>query len=238
MAGLIAMISVFIVVSIEMIFSTMNGGAMGCHSGPGGVYDPLSPSPPLSEARLRDSDAGISIIITHGDTGGGGGLGEVVSGGQGIRMSTPRHRRSSSIGTQLQKIEGPLDSTDFEGVLSSSSEDLRLQDTDQLLRTDEDDIHSKYSSDSEDSEANATPGGSRTPNGRTRPRSDSGHRHIHGAGTRLTESQQQQKNLMQVVLLEAGILFHSVFIGMLCLPSLFKTLVLIPWGLIPVVESD
>lgn len=31
---------------------------------------------------------------------------------------------------------------------------------------------------------------------------------------RLTDAQQQQKNLLQVVLLEAGILFHSVFIGM------------------------
>lgn len=31
---------------------------------------------------------------------------------------------------------------------------------------------------------------------------------------RLTDAQQQQKNLLQVMLLEAGILFHSVFIGM------------------------
>jgi len=30
----------------------------------------------------------------------------------------------------------------------------------------------------------------------------------------LTEAQQQQKNLLQVMLLEAGILFHSIFIGM------------------------
>ncbi|KAF8424510.1 Zinc/iron permease [Tirmania nivea] len=31
---------------------------------------------------------------------------------------------------------------------------------------------------------------------------------------KLTDAQQQQKNLLQVVLLEAGILFHSIFIGM------------------------
>ncbi|PWW78825.1 Zinc/iron permease [Tuber magnatum] len=147
MAGLIAMVAVFVVVAIEMIFSSMNGGAMGgCHSGPGGTYDPLAPPPPLAEER-RGTEEHEEI---------GAALPGSVTGGQGIMMSTrPRHRRSTSIGTQLQKIEKT-------GAHSNSS---------------------------------------------------SRHRH-NNIGSRLTEAQLQQKNLLQVMLLEAGILFHSVFIGM------------------------
>ncbi|KAF8246856.1 Zinc/iron permease [Wilcoxina mikolae CBS 423.85] len=44
--------------------------------------------------------------------------------------------------------------------------------------------------------------------------SDAGESTTQHADGRLTEEQQQKKNLLQVMLLEAGILFHSVFIGM------------------------
>ena len=40
------------------------------------------------------------------------------------------------------------------------------------------------------------------------------HGHSDGGMSDLTDLQQQKKNLLQVALLEAGILFHSVFIGM------------------------
>ncbi|CAZ84476.1 unnamed protein product [Tuber melanosporum] len=110
MAGLIAMVAVFVVVSVEMIFS-------------------------------------------------------------------PRHRRSASIGTQLQRIERARARVDLDAMPSSSAEDLSA-DTDQLLRDDD------------------------------------GRHNIGNIGGRLTEAQLQQKNLLQVMLLEAGILFHSVFIGM------------------------
>lgn len=41
-----------------------------------------------------------------------------------------------------------------------------------------------------------------------------GHIHHHPSTSKLSEHQQQQKMLLQCMLLEAGILFHSVFIGM------------------------
>ncbi|PUU82535.1 Zinc/iron permease [Tuber borchii] len=137
MAGLIAMVAVFVVVTIEMIFSSMNG------------------------------------------------QGTMV-------LARPRHRRSTSIGTQLQRIEKARARADPDAVLSPSTEDLSV-DTDQLLR-DDDGGYNKALSDSESN-------------------SSSRYR-LNNTGSRLTESQLQQKNLLQVMLLEAGILFHSVFIGM------------------------
>jgi len=212
MAGLIAMVAVFVVVAIEMIFSSMNGGAMGgCHSGPGGIYDPLAPSPPLAEER-RDTGEHEEI---------GTGLPGAVMGGQGIMMLTrPRHRRSTSIGTQLQRIEKARARADPDAFLSSSTEDLSA-DTDQLLR-DDDGGYDKALSDSEIEDGGNHEPETRTVNMRARSQSNSSSRHNHNnTGSRLTEAQLQQKNLLQVMLLEAGILFHSVFIGMI-IPILYS----------------
>ncbi|RPA96193.1 Zinc/iron permease [Choiromyces venosus 120613-1] len=202
MAGLIAMVAVFVVVSIEMIFSSMNGGAMGgCHSGPGGIYDPLAPSPPQVEER-----SGAEEEI-------GTGLSGTVTGGQGTMMSTrPRHQRSTSIGIQLQKIEKARAHADLDAIPSSSTEDLSA-DTDQLLRND-DGVYDEALSDTEDEDRGNHEPDTRAVNRRARSQSNASSRHKHNIGSRLTEAQQQQKNLLQVMLLEAGILFHSVFIGM------------------------
>ncbi|CUS12170.1 unnamed protein product [Tuber aestivum] len=205
MAGLIAMVAVFVVVVIEMIFSSMNGGAMGgCHSGPGGIYDPLALSPPLAEDR-RGTEEQEEI---------GAVLPESVTGGQGTMMSMrPRHRRSTSIGIQLQKIEQTRAHVDLDAIPSSSTEDLSA-DTDQLLR-DDDGVYDKALSDTEVEDGENYEPETRTVNRRARSQSNSSSSHRHNnIGSRLTEAQLQQKNLLQVMLLEAGILFHSVFIGM------------------------
>jgi len=207
MAGLIAMVAVFVVVVIEMIFSSMNGGAMGgCHSGPGGIYDPLAQSPPLAEERRGTGE--------HEEIGTG--LPGAVVGGQSIMMLTrARHRRSASIGTQLQRIEEARARADPDAVLSPSTEDLSA-DTDQLLR-DDDGGYDKALSDSEVEDGGNHEPETRTVNMRARAQSNSSSRHSYNninTGSRLTEAQLQQKNLLQVMLLEAGILFHSVFIGM------------------------
>ena len=130
MAGLIAMTAVFFVVIVEMIFSSLNGSAVGgCHGG----YDPLAPmNTPASSSR--------------------------------------RHSRSGSIGHQLQQLETPAAA--------------RPQDYDS------------------DSDAEETQPLEQKPEEAVSP------------PHRLNEAQQQQKALLQVLLLEAGILFHSVFIGM------------------------
>lgn len=186
MAGLIAMISVFVVVTIEMTFSTMNGGAMGCHSAAPGVFDPLTPTPGHS----RTNSTSIPMIREEGPDG------DV----RRIIPSRPRHRRSASIGTQLQKIERESMDMDLIQPMSGSSE------------VDE----AESESDGEDQETRALTGGNGVVRNGGRARSASGgsmHRPMQRVGSRLTPEQQQQKNLLQVMLLEAGILFHSVFIG-------------------------
>ena len=139
MPGLIAMLSVFFVVTIEMIFASMNGGSLGgCHSADS-TYSPLNPP---------------STLPTR-----------------------PRHRRtrSGSIGHQLSQFSRPAE--------SSTSPD-----------------------DDSDSDATETEGLT-TQKPVLREIEDT---HSH----RLTPDQQSQKSLLQVLLLEAGILFHSIFIGM------------------------
>jgi zinc transporter 1/2/3 len=203
MAGLIAMISVFVVVSIEMFFSTMNGGAMGgCH---GGVdYESIAPGSPS----LRPVSSGGA----SGAAGVAGGFNPVFAQGfpQGRRASVAslvvmggsprtsgagirppnRHRRSGSIGHQLTRIER---GGSYKDAPSSSSSDNDHSD------------HSDH--DEEDDGATEL----QSLNTQPRKRSISTARERRG---RLTEEQQQKKNLLQVMLLEAGILFHSVFIGM------------------------
>ncbi|KAL7269885.1 hypothetical protein RUND412_007428 [Rhizina undulata] len=205
MAGLIAMASVFLVVTIEMVFSTMNGGAMSCHSIPGGAYDPLTPNATNFGHRRGNSSASM-----------------VSFGGRGERntvLGKTRHRRSGSIGNQLQKIERDSgmgrDSLDLELEISAagssdSAERERRKVADEESSESEDD----YGPEAETRNLNGRPSvGNRTRsmNSEGRMRSELAHRN--GSG-RLTEQQQQQKNLLQVLLLEAGILFHSVFIGM------------------------
>lgn len=89
--------------------------------------------------------------------------------------------------------------------------------------------YDKAESDSEsesdggvEEETRALNGGSGS--GRPRSYSRGSQRRVMRTGSRLTEEQQKQKELLQVMLLEAGILFHSVFIGISHLYSLFGPL--------------
>ncbi|KAI5786631.1 Zinc/iron permease, partial [Pyronema domesticum] len=107
-----------------------------------------------------------------------------------IEMPPNRHRRSGSIGHQLTRIER---GGSYKDAPSSSSSD---------------NDHSDHS-DHDDEDDGATE--LQSLNTQPRKRSLSTARERRG---RLTEEQQQKKNLLQVMLLEAGILFHSVFIGM------------------------
>ncbi|KAI5810669.1 Zinc/iron permease [Pyronema omphalodes] len=205
MAGLIAMMSVFIVVSIEMFFSTMNGGAMGgCH---GGVdYESIAPgSPNLRPVSSGGSAAagmagGFNPVFNQGfPQGRRASVASLVMGGSprtsaaGIRPPN-RHRRSGSIGHQLTRIErggGGGGGGGYKDTPSSSSSD-----------------HSDHSDHDEDYD-----GATELASLNTQPRKHSINNPRERRG-RLTEEQQQKKNLLQVMLLEAGILFHSVFIGM------------------------
>lgn len=195
MAGLIAMIAVFLVVTIEMTFSTMNGGSMGgCHSGPGlPGYDPVAPGTATTPA----SAGMIPTILEEAPDG-------TV---RGVRP-TPRHRRSASIGTELQKIE--------RGGMGMATEENEVWDKSESEDSEDDDSGDSPETRALNSHANGGRRRSGGGGGGGRPRSwseSSQRRAGRAGGSRLTEDQQQQKQLLQVMLLEAGILFHSVFIG-------------------------
>lgn len=173
----------------------------GCH---GGVdYESIAPgSPslrPVSSGGASGAGAagGFNPVFAQGFPQGrrASVASLVVMGGSprtsgaGIRPPN-RHRRSGSIGHQLTRIER---GGSYKDAPSSSSSD---------------NDHSDHS-DHDDEDDGATE--LQSLNTQPRKRSLSTARERRG---RLTEEQQQKKNLLQVMLLEAGILFHSVFIGM------------------------
>jgi len=189
MAGLIAMISVFLVVVVEMFFSIMNGGSMGgCHGGHG--YESLenAASPSLGRQRTSSnaSETGLADFTSRGG------------------ISRPIHRRSGSIGRQLQQIEL---SEGQEGSIGVSSDSLAGgHDAGVYPRSDD--------SDSEEDSAIELRTLNPPPKRPIRSPRSSREGMTSGNGSILTEEQQQKKNMLQLLLLEAGILFHSVFIGM------------------------
>jgi zinc transporter 1/2/3 len=188
MTGLISMVAVFFVVVIEMIFSTMNGGSIGgCHGDPGGMYGNLAPGSPALGHGPRSSTSSVSSLVFQAQEDGG-------MAANGILRSTHR-RRSASIGHQLRKI----DNEDGFEVAGSPSSDRANEEP---KRNNEDSAHS----DDEDMEL-------RNLNGRKRSLNQARMQMAAGGSMRLSDEQLQQKNLLQVMLLEAGILFHSVFIG-------------------------
>lgn len=207
MAGLIAMAAVFFVVVIEMIFSNMNGGPTGgCHSGDlnslatstgDDERDPASTNrPPVLHRRGNSTASIISLVGRNGGANGGG-----------RRNLAGHHRSNSTVLTSLTRDE------DFERerLISSSSTDHDSGSSSHCAVTEDDDTDI---TDTEDEGTRMKPISHSAPIRPATRRRGSSLSSLYRPLPRLTEAQQQQKNLLQVVLLEAGILFHSVFIGM------------------------
>ncbi|KAK8225906.1 Zinc/iron permease [Phyllosticta capitalensis] len=230
MAGLIAMVSVFVVVGIEMFFASrgaghvhtadydtlLDGGDAGevehdhhhHHHGQGGAEN--------GNARRRGS-LSFNRLKQQGSWGNGNGTSQrpatimlndhlpVETDGlvEGRSPRTPQsatgpaprspngydkeddtHRDSASLDLDL---EDPFTTTDSAGLLNGAPTHRRSRDSAR------------------------SPSPSAGPSG-----SQGGGAAATGAATggRLSPSQQQSKALLQCLLLEAGILFHSVFIGM------------------------
>lgn len=236
MAGLISMCAVFLVVTIEMAFSSMNGEALGgCHGGHSLGIGGNSERP------------GYQPIDGHGEDEMNGGMGGVEGRGLGrlngntmgnlgvneeeelnvldeiaSKRRGSRHRRSGSIAEGLRSLERENISLDLLSPhnLPTITSDISVIDSD----SDNDSVDNFILSNP------TTPSISRTrPIQPAHPPTGRRHGHIRtfssasgqsSSGSirplrrKLTDAQQQQKNLLQVVLLEAGILFHSVFIGM------------------------
>ncbi|KAI9876108.1 MAG: hypothetical protein M1830_007322 [Pleopsidium flavum] len=210
MAGLIAMTSVLIVVGIEMFFATRGAGHMH-----GSDYD-----------TLRDDDEGHSHRLTAN--------GHAKPSTQ--RRASLRPFSQGNFGANVQPNSTTLD--DMEG----SSDRLVAERSTPVPNDSPQTDHGDYNEENDDSdpdldldELDPSADAAGLING-DKPRKShehsisNNHSHYHrprsqnhhnshpeeagGSEPTLSSQQQQQKMLLQCLLLEAGILFHSVFIGM------------------------
>ncbi|KAI9798390.1 MAG: hypothetical protein M1825_005374 [Sarcosagium campestre] len=212
MAGLIAMVSVFVVVSIEMFFATRGAGHM--HSS---EYDTL----PNDEAGQKARH--LNGRVQHHE--------RLQS--QSLRPKHGTHEslrpfRQGIIGSNDEDRDIGLDDMHgaADGLIASASPitpNSPGASYNATKYTDQGHEDSDLDLEELDPEVDATGllnGTSRSANGHYhRPRSMSAQRSAAGMGaasasTPLSEMQEQKKMLLQCLLLEAGILFHSVFIGM------------------------
>ncbi|KAF2452699.1 Zinc/iron permease [Lineolata rhizophorae] len=226
MPGLIAMLAVLIVVGIEMFFATRGAGHIH-----GSEYDTLVVTPGagagedghITNGRPRASSFRSDTFKRFRQAPIGGDPDEQAAAGSGI----PSIALNSLPGSSENLVAGasPLlsmeagSSRSGRGGLGSSTE-LGAEDAAELAdRNSDSDLDSDLESDLELSEL--------APSRKARPRAldlaHGSHRHRpvpKAPATPGTASQQpltaaqQRKMLLQCLLLEAGILFHSVFIGM------------------------
>jgi hypothetical protein len=195
MAGFIAMTSVMVVVGIEMFFATRGAGHVH-----GSDYDTLPLDEGANDTRHKmNGGTGRPMKPFRQEYLGMGDANDINLGE--VNLSEPlMEGRTPSI---LTASPMPNNSHKFqEGVGEESDLDLDELDTaaSNLLN-----VRGRPSGrDSMDDSARHHT--SLTPN---RSNSDMG-----GSQAQLSEEQQQRKMLLQCLLLEAGILFHSVFIGM------------------------
>lgn len=209
MAGLIAMTSVLVVVGIEMFFATRGAGHMH-----GSEYDTLQ----------------------HDEEGHGH---KHVANGH-ARPAAPRRASLRPFSQGKLGVNGQPDDISMDN-LEGSSERLSPTGDESSPRMDQRDYQDQnYDSDGdldlEELDPSADAAGLMIGNGSQksskfsnpdrrdtyhRPRSQT-HNQLHpeeaeesqNPHSTLTTAQQEQKMLLQCLLLEAGILFHSVFIGM------------------------
>ena len=173
MAGLIAMVSVLVVVGIEMFFATRGAGHMH-----GSEYDTMPDEHGAEEQKhLSNGHARPSRP----------------------RTSSLRHFRQTDIGPDeedavaLRRMSGST-----ENLVSKPPHPRAAAPLHNTIPSED---HSDGASDLDLDELDPTSSGSTsTPSNQP--------------GAHLSTSQLQKKMLLQCLLLEAGILFHSVFIGM------------------------
>ncbi|EEH33614.1 hypothetical protein PAAG_04664 [Paracoccidioides lutzii Pb01] len=176
-AGLVAMVAVMIVVTIEMLFAIR--GAKHVH---GSEYDTL-----IDEVAPNHETGATSLI--NGDGRGGVQLGKIRDTHHSPPDSPPKSG-SPSHGLGVEEGNTPLLPKPQDG----DDGDLDLEELDP---------YPDSSSNYDDSRAHHY------------SNHNNRHQHHHHLSSQgVSASQNPQKQLLQCLLLEAGILFHSVFIGM------------------------
>lgn len=193
MAGLFAMVSMLVVVGIEMFFATK--GAAHSHASEFGAL-PTNDGQMTSLKRPRQRTRGNSFRPFDERTASG-----VIS------RATDGSRRGSVVISEVSSGGGDAQQHGSSNINSmtpssvaddSDASDLELEELDASSR-----VESGLLS------------GNRKRRLSDRSSAEQPNPHDHSSATHeLTEQQRQQKLLLQCLLLEAGILFHSVFIGM------------------------
>ncbi|KAL2004361.1 hypothetical protein VTN02DRAFT_2007 [Thermoascus thermophilus] len=186
MAGLVAMLAVFVVVTVEMLFAMKGAGHVH-----GSEYDNL----------ILNAEGGSMDEDRHRE-GEYSQLGE-QGGPNTIRLGNMRdigHLRTKShdMGASSENLINGSGTGSAESPDENKDDDLDLEELDPYT------------------DRETYPSAGRQEHPPSRPR---GRRRSHGHGEhRRTKSdvllQNPQKQLLQCLLLEAGILFHSIFIGM------------------------
>ena len=177
MAGLIAMTSVFFVVSIEMFFAIKGAGHMH-----GSDFDMLH----AEDDEVRPS----------------------------LRGGNRKVNRSNSYGMRMEPILVPADDPEASDKNTLHSESSKRYHDDDLAENNEEDKNSDSESDLDfDLEIPSMPDTPATPSAPLNPNRRPLHDRHHSAHMD-ANPQNPQKQLLQCLLLEAGILFHSIFIGM------------------------
>ncbi|KAL2004108.1 hypothetical protein VTN02DRAFT_328 [Thermoascus thermophilus] len=242
MPGAIALAAVFLVTVIEMVFSPGQHAcaarpvAMSSSSMPGGDVPAQGRADRTGAAALfrRQSD-GRPAEALHEDSNGESGPNQASpSDGKSpshrlplgvLRRLGPLRGRKTSVGRELQRMgeeDKRLDRIEEEALqISTRRSDNKdiissKKEKDSLANDDADD-HVDDGQTHDDSIKNVT-----GDNDRNNHEHHHHHHHHHSHDCDgdsielqpLTPEQKRQKSLMQCMLLEMGILFHSVFIGM------------------------
>ncbi|KZF26060.1 Zinc/iron permease [Xylona heveae TC161] len=219
MPGFIAMISVLLVVGIEMFFATRGAGHVH-----GDEYDSLPPGQTREELAYKLSNgistpteyhhANINVYreadLENGEPGEAVVLEDMSSSSPPRSQPKPaKHRKSSSSGGQYYTDDPEDDGNDEEDGEDGEDSDLDIRELDPLAGETGHTGHQglgrgnggqlNYSNYGQDD--------GQFYNNRSGPEVAHGHGHS-------AEEQEERKMLLQCLLLEAGILFHSVFIGM------------------------
>ncbi|KAF2146750.1 uncharacterized protein K452DRAFT_218939 [Aplosporella prunicola CBS 121167] len=208
MAGLIAMCSVFVVVGIEMFFASRGAGHVHGgdelfrgegdehkhHSGANGRPRGHGRSGSYNRFRAEDDDfesRGASRGLNNLDTPGSSD--NLVEGVSPLVEETPGSPPRGSRHNRNTQDEGEDSDSDLELPELDTADESGLLNGQRNTKYQH--RHQRSSTDSRRALAALD------------PLDSSGH-------SPLSPHQQQQKQLLQCLLLEAGILFHSIFIGM------------------------
>lgn len=238
MPGAIALAAVFLVTVIEMVFSPGQHACaarpvnMSSSSMPGGDVPAHNRADRTAAALFRRKCDSRPAEAHHEDSNGEYDQNQASPSDENstshhlplgvLRRLGPLRGRKTSVGRELQRMgeeDEQLDRIEEEALqistCRSDNKDISPKKEKDSLANDDDDDHVDDGQTHDDDINNVT-----NDNDHNNHEHHHHHHHSHdSAGVSielqpLTPEQKRQKSLMQCMLLEMGILFHSVFIGM------------------------